>query len=127
MFGKADIEIMNYIVTPKNINEIFDKHSVPKELDILSIDIDSYDLLLWEALRPEYRPRMVVMEMNSGFPIETKAIINGIDENWVWDSYSKYFGSSFGAIVELAERKGYTYVYHMAFTDIFFIRNDLVP
>ena len=99
---------------------------MPKELDILSIDIDSYDLLLWEALKPEYQPRVVVMEMNSGFPMSAKATISGIDENWVWDNVSKSYGSSFGAIVDLAEQKGYTYVYHMAFTDIFFIRNDLV-
>ena len=126
MYTKADIEVMNYWVTPKNLNEIFQKHSVPRELDLLSIDIDSYDLKLWEALSEDYQPRVVVIEMNSGFPLETKATITGMDENWSWDNYSKSYGSSFGAILDCATRKGYTYVYHMTFTDMFFIRNDLV-
>ena len=127
MVVKADIEVMNYIVTPKNINEVFAKHSVPKELDLLSIDIDSYDLALWKALSDEYQPRVVAIEMNPNFPMKTKATIRGNDENWSWDNYSKFYGSSFGAMYEFAKSKGYTYVYNMAFTDIFFIRNDLVP
>ena len=67
------------------------------------------------------------MEMNPNFPVDIKATITGNDENWVWDEFTKNYGSSFAAICELAKQKGYTYVYHMATTDIFFIRNDLVP
>jgi hypothetical protein len=45
--GDKTVEVLNYIVTGANINAVFEKHDVPKELDFLSIDIDSYDLSLW--------------------------------------------------------------------------------
>ena len=118
------IQVLNYFVFPTNVNQIFETHNISKELDILSIDIDSMDYHVWEALDSKYRPRVIVVEFNPNFPISVKAKQN---HGHGWDGYSKEYGSSFGAFIELAKRKGYTYVYHMAFTDIFFIRDDIVP
>ena len=44
MDGKSShIQTLKYTVTPDNVNHIFDKENIPKEIDMLSIDIDSYD------------------------------------------------------------------------------------
>jgi hypothetical protein len=53
--------------------------------------------------------------------------VTGDDENWGWDNYSKNYGSSMGALNKVAEQKGYSYVYHLSFTDIFYVRNDILP
>ncbi|HPQ82275.1 MAG TPA: hypothetical protein PL191_00865, partial [Candidatus Saccharimonas sp.] len=52
-------------ITPENINKLFKKYNVPKNLDLLSIDIDSNDIYVWKALNTEYRPRLVIVEYNA--------------------------------------------------------------
>ena len=70
----AGIELIQpYLVFPTNINEILDKYNISKELDVLSIDIDSVDYQDWEALDSKYRPRVVVVEFNPNFPLHIKA------------------------------------------------------
>ncbi|RMH81746.1 MAG: hypothetical protein D6683_03570, partial [Actinomyces sp.] len=50
-------------VTAANVEELFARHDVPTEVDLVSIDIDSDDYWVWEALR-HWRPRVVVIEYN---------------------------------------------------------------
>ena len=54
-------------VTPDNIIELFQQLKVPKEFDVLSIDVDSFDYWVWRSLTA-YRPRVVVIEYNSFLP-----------------------------------------------------------
>ena len=44
---------------------------MPRELDYLSIDIDSTDIWVWRALLKsgKYRPRVVSIEYNSNLPL----------------------------------------------------------
>ncbi len=46
---------------------------------------------------------------------------------FTWKDYNKFYGASIKAIYDLAKSKGYEYVYHMTYTDIFFVRSDLLP
>ena len=76
MGGKREdnVELLGYLVFPSNINDIFYTHNISNELDLLSIDIDSMDYHVWEALDDEkYRPRVVAIEMNPIFPFQIKA------------------------------------------------------
>ena len=57
----------NEMLTLDNIVEVFRSYHVPKEFDLLSIDVDGNDYWLWEALAAEFRPRVVVIEMNRSF------------------------------------------------------------
>jgi len=90
-------------ITAENINEIFTHYSIPREFDLLSIDIDGNDLWVWEALR--FSPRVVVIEFNPKWG-PTKARTVPYDPDRLWDG-TNYYGASVLALTRLGTRKGY--------------------
>jgi hypothetical protein len=70
-----------------------------KELDLLSIDIDSDDLAVWRGLT-QVRPRVVIIEFNPTIPIDVE-YVNPPGENK---------GSSAAAIHRFAQEAGYDLV-----------------
>jgi hypothetical protein len=84
----------------------------PSGLDFLSIDIDSFDLAVWRAT--SYRPKVVLIEINSGIPLGTEyEHVQGSQE-----------GNSWTSMVKLGREKGYAPVCHTG--NVFFVRDDLV-
>ncbi len=92
---------------------ILSKTSLPRDFDVLSIDIDSYDWQVWYSLQA-YSPKVVIIEGNS-------QIAPGI---WQIHKEGVCQGSSFTALVELGEHKGYKLVCHTG--NLIFVRLDLV-
>ena len=74
---------------------------IPRDFDLLSIDIDGYDYHVWEAVE-DYRPRLVIIEFNQTIPTEVE-FINPRDE-------SIRQGSSLLAMCRLGKVKGYELV-----------------
>ena len=108
MKNRKEINLHNEFVTSDNINSLFQKYNVPKDFDLLSIDIDSNDYYIWKALT-EFRPTLVVVETNPGINnklplsvIENKA--NIFNKN---GSTGNYFGANLHAFYKLANKKGY--------------------
>ncbi len=95
-------------ITAENINDIFRKYNVPRNFDLLSIDIDGNDYWVWKALDTVYAPRVVVIEYNSKYAPSKSKVIE-YDPNFKWDC-TDYFGASLLAHVKLAEAKGYSLV-----------------
>ena len=122
--GFPEHNVKQEFITAKNINSLFDKYDVPKEFDLLSIDIDFNDFYIWQAIEG-YSPRVVVIEYNSAIdPTESKVV--KYEEKRMWD-YTNYFGASFLALVKLGKEKGYTCVgCDKKGVNMFFVRNDLV-
>ena len=85
---------------------------IPKDFELLSIDIDSYDLDVWESLTI-FSPKIVVIEINSSIP-------PGI----VWRHSTKLRGNTFTATCNVAQQKGYTPVCHTG--NLILVRNDLI-
>lgn len=111
--------------TAENINKIFADRNVPKNLDLLSIDIDSNDLWVWNALSDDYKPRLVVIEYNSKFSPEDAVTVE-YDPKLQWDG-SDYMGASLKALNYVAKKKGYSLVYcENRGVNAFFVRNDLI-
>ena len=54
-------------VSKDNINSIFKKYNVPKEFDLLSVDIDSHDYWVTKEILTQYSPRVVMVEVNVRF------------------------------------------------------------
>ena len=71
---------------------------IPKNFDLLSIDVDGIDWHIWESI-VEYRPRVVVIEFNPTVP-NSVVFIQDRD-------MSINEGCSAAALVELAKTKGY--------------------
>lgn len=100
-------------VTPQNINELLSR-SGADDFEMISIDIDSHDYAVWEALT-EFKPKVVIIEINS-------SLLPG--EYQIHDDEKNLQGNSFTSTVELGKRKGYTAVAHTG--NLIFVRNDLV-
>lgn len=119
------INLHKAFITAENINDLFKKHRVPKNLDLLSIDIDFNDFYIWKALDNSYRPRVIVIEYNSAhLPHEDKVVL--YDPHYTWDR-TDYFGASILAYANLGKSKGYTLVYaEQKGVNLFFVRTDLL-
>jgi hypothetical protein len=112
-------------VSPGNVNHLLGDHGFTGELDLLSIDIDSYDYWVLEALTAA-SPRVLVCEYNAGLGAERAVTIA---KDAVLDEVPKqYRGASLAAIEKLARRKGYRLVVcDPTGTNAFFLRHDVAP
>lgn len=116
--------IKKEFITAENINQLFNKHQVPKSFDLLSIDIDSNDLWIWKAIK-NYQPRVVVIEYNSSVPPSLSKVIK-YDPHASWDK-TNYFGASLLALTKLGQEKSYTLVgCDSTGTNAFFVLSQLV-
>ena len=73
---------------------------ITKNFEILSIDIDSYDLDIWKSLI-FYRPKIVIIEINSG-----------IKPGILQTHSKKKIGNSFTSTTNYARKIGYGLVCH---------------
>jgi hypothetical protein len=115
------------MVSPDNINAILREEGFGSQLGLLSIDVDSVDWHLWNALTI-VRPGIVVIEYNQCFPID-RPITIPYEENFSAKEkhYTGwYFGTSLPALTVLAKEKGYTFVgVESRKRNAFFVRDDL--
>lgn len=117
------IRTVNAAVTPDNVEELFAQASVPREPDVLSIDVDGEDYWIWEAIEA-YRPRVVVIEYNAVLP-PGRQLVQPRGHHEAWDG-TDYFGASLDALTALADRKGYMLAHtDLAAINAFFVRDDL--
>lgn len=120
---EGKLGVGSHFISSKNINEIVKGMGIPKEIDLISIDIDGNDYYVWEALEAT-SPRVVIVEYNAAYlpgmhflQDESVALWNG----------SNFFGASLHTLNELAKKKGYTLVCcDLIGANAFFVRNDLV-
>jgi hypothetical protein len=97
-------------IWPGNIEVLFEDNDVPRDLDLLVIDIDSNDYYVWKAIH-NYRPKVVLTEFNPWFLPGKKAVIKYHPMNY-WDG-TNYAGASIESFNDLAKSKGYELVYVM--------------
>ena len=95
-----------------SLDSILSKTSLPKEFAVLSIDIDSYDLDVWESLA-HYEPKIVIIEINSSAP-----------PGLIWRHSDRTTGNTFSATHRVGVHKGYTLVCHTG--NMIFVKNGLL-
>jgi hypothetical protein len=105
-------------VYPGNVELLFEENGVPRDLDLLAIDIDSNDWYVWRAIR-DFRPKVVLIEVNPLFPPPQRMVIEFHPMNH-WDS-TDYFGASLQSIYELGKKKGYELIYHNKYSNDAFL------
>lgn len=111
-------------VTRENIAQLFAENGVPRDLDLLSIDVDGNDYYLWEALA-DYRPRVVVIEFNPAFA-PPKHWVMHYDPEHVW-RHDNYYGASLASLTTLGRRLGYALIgIDSNIINAFFVRRDLL-
>ena len=107
-------KIINLMVTTKNINDLLKSNFFVGEIDLLSIDIDSIDFWVWEAINV-ISPRVVIVEFqciieaNSSVSVP-KDFREPIFLTHAFNTYGVYNSASLLAFVKLANRRGYRLV-----------------
>jgi hypothetical protein len=115
-----------FFVTSENIIKILKgKLGKSKEIDILTIDIDSYDYFVSKLiLENDYKPRLLVLEYNPFLPIDVPLscpntrFLNNKPKN------KRVYGASYLAMDNLATNYGYKLVHVSGFCNLFYIRNE---
>jgi hypothetical protein len=107
-------------ITAENINELFEKYSVPKKFDLLSIDIDGNDYWVWKELK--YEPNVVIIEYNSNFDVNENYVLSYNPKHNFYES-GGYYSASVMALVELGKKKGYFLHREVSFTNLIFVKD----
>jgi hypothetical protein len=128
LIDKRKLTVLAQLVTRDNIVAHLEGCGLPRDPDLVSIDIDGNDYWVWEALLSRYAPRVVVIEYNA---------LLGPSAPWVMEYNpaharerviaTSYYGASLKAVEMLGRRKGYSLVgCDFLGVNAFFVRNDLL-
>ncbi|MGH9346745.1 MAG: hypothetical protein ACRD26_05705, partial [Vicinamibacterales bacterium] len=94
-------------VSAANVNDLLAAHGFTGDVDLFSLDIDSHDYWVLEALEA-CSPRVLVLEYNAAFgPDRALTVPRGQS---LLGAPSWYRGASLAALERLARRKGYRLV-----------------
>lgn len=114
-----DTICVNAFVRPEGENKldnILSLTSIPKQFDLLSIDVDGDDYQIWQSL-DKYQPTVVIIEINMRCKPGVKRINKtgspmficntGTSTSSMWGAPG-YMGTSISSVTELAIRKQYS-------------------
>lgn len=119
-WGKKNVVCVNEFVSFEeghSLDAIFANTQIPREFDLLSLDIDGNEYHLWESL-VDYSPRVMIVEFNPSIP-------NDIDFVQPRDM-AVFQGSSLLALVRIGMQKGYELASVVGVNAIF-VKKDLFP
>lgn len=110
-------------ITRENVVSILDKHGVPNEIDVMSLDLDGNDYWIWKAFfdGQTRRPKVVITEYNLNLnPNVSKTIVYNETHRF---QDNDYYGASRLAFERLFDHNGYSVVGYMG-DNMFFVRKD---
>ena len=118
-----DCTFTRKFLTADNVKQTFELLNIPKDLDLLSIDVDGNDYHLREALA-DYNPKVCIMEYNGCFN-GTEEYIMPQNDSYRWHG-QRDFGASLASYTKQADRLGYDLVYCTSEgVNAFFVRKDV--
>ncbi|SME98508.1 hypothetical protein SAMN06265365_107176 [Tistlia consotensis] len=119
------VKVVTDFVTPDNVDRLIEEAGLAGEVDLFSLDIDSFDYWVLKAMTA-CSPRLMILEYNDRFGPEARVTVPlGSQE---LSRRRHYFGVSLAALTALAGERGYRLVAcDSAGTNGFFVRQDLAP
>jgi hypothetical protein len=96
-----------------SLDQLLARTPIPRDFEVLSIDIDSFDYQVWQSLA-NYRPRLVIIEIGSS---------TAPGEEYVHREGAKRL-TSFSAMLKLGQSKDYVLVCHTG--NLFFVAREHV-
>ena len=131
----ASINLHRHFLFQSNIAGIFTQHAVPKQLDFLSVDMDSHDLFVLRAIfLGGWRPRLFSAEFNRNYGRQRHPLTlldptletGGVPRDYVFTHANCSWGTSAAALALVAQEFGYTLIARVVGIDLFFLRDDLI-
>lgn len=105
--GFEGVKALSARVTPSNVGGILRAHSIERDFSLLSLDIDSYDYWVLDALLGEFRPRLVVSEINEKIPPPIKLSVKFAPD---FQMSHHFYGYSIACLEDLCARHSYALV-----------------
>lgn len=103
-----DARLVRCRITPANVVGLLQALEVPRDLGLLSLDIDSYDSEVLDAVLGAFRPGLVVTEINEKVPPPVRFAVH-YREDHVWRG-DHFYGHSLASAADLAARHDYVLV-----------------
>ena len=122
--NRGNTEVKQEWITKDNICEIMKKYDCPKEFSLLSYDTDGNDFDIIQALCSEYKPDVIVCEINGTIPLGISKKIE-YNEKHTWNN-DDYYGFSYSAAFRLAESIGYKIIFQNDALNVYMIRKELM-
>lgn len=124
-YQDPDYNLHKEFITAENINDLFKKHQVSLNFDLLCINIEYNGFHVWNAINAKYKPAVVVIACNaSHLPHEDKVVQY---QPYFYGKDGNYYGASILALYNLGRSKGYSLVYaEKSGMSLFFIRDELL-
>ncbi|HEV3471473.1 MAG TPA: hypothetical protein VG148_19255 [Pyrinomonadaceae bacterium] len=94
-------------VTPSDVVGLLESQGVGREFDLLSLDIDSYDYWVLDAILGSFRPRLVVTEINEKIPPPIRFVVR-YDPDFRLQHH--FFGYSIASLEDLCARHSYALI-----------------
>jgi hypothetical protein len=94
-------------VTPENVVPLLEAYGIESSFGLLSVDIDSYDYWVLDAVLESYRPRVVVTEINEKIPPPIRFRVKYDPD---FRSREHFYGYSISCLEELCARRGYALI-----------------
>jgi hypothetical protein len=122
--SNQSINLHQHVLTSTNVCAVLRSYDTPSNPEYISIDVDSIDLWLFEAIAQSYRPMVFSVEYNSHFPL--RAAVTFPNDNTLPYSGDRGYGASLAALNIVAANSGYSLLWVVPRLDAFFIRNDII-
>ena len=124
-YTNNEINLYNEKIHHLTVLDVFTKHKIPTEIDLLSEDTDYADYWIVEKILTKYKPKVLIHEVNQQTP-DRCVVVPKSDDLIFWDS-TNYCGGSVCAFYCLSKRFDYSMIYcESAGVNCFWIRNDLI-
>ncbi len=90
--------------TPDNIVPLFNSYEIEKNFRVLSLDIDGNDYWVLRAILSNFRPQLIVTEINEKIPPPIRFVVK---YNPDFQLRHHFFGYSIAMLADLCEEFGY--------------------
>lgn len=125
--GISAVKALQAFLTRDELDPLISSQGVPREIDLLSLDVDGNDYWFWEALT-SVSPRIACIEYNAGLGPELSWTVPYDPE---FERFAKhpsgfFHGASLKAMESLGKKKGYRLVgCDSTGTNAFFLRDEV--
>ncbi len=117
----TSVKLQAIKVTPLNVSELLDQSQIPVDFGFLSLDIDSFDYDVLNALLQTHQPTLICAEINEKIPPPLRFYIP-------YDAQHQYpgehfYGMSLQSLVDLADSSHYDLI-GLCFNNAFLVKRE---
>jgi hypothetical protein len=105
--NQPNVFVCRHRVTPQNVGALLHAYELAPEFGLLSLDIDSYDYWVLDALLREFRPRLIVTEINEKIPPPIRFVVK---YDPAFELRHHFYGYSIASLAELCARHAYALI-----------------